>query len=135
MDKLSMNAKIALAGFVGVIVSVFLAYVKPDEGYGDSRSLHEMYATSSDDGGFDAAIWIYLLLALAVVGAYLVYSKKAALGLLAGGLVFGFLGASYILLSKAMESQNGVAMGIGAYLGLAAGAVAVYGAYRALQEK
>jgi hypothetical protein len=137
MEKLSTNQKIAIGGFIVLIVSVFLPYLSPKGA--DSLSLYSLFAKSEEKGGYDAAIWIIAVLALAAAGGYLVYATKRAGAFFAASLLLGFLGACFIIHDKMVDLYSSagseISIGIGAYLGLVAAVVAVYGTFRTFDAR
>lgn len=127
-NKMSTSQMIGAGGFVAVVVSMFLKFNSPEDS--DAESLFKAFTKPEDEGGMDLAIWMYLLLALAAVGAYAVYSGKKSFALLAAGVVGGF-----VLYFLSFNSIYEGGWGIGLILALAGAAAAIFATYKLSEEK
>jgi uncharacterized membrane protein (UPF0136 family) len=119
-NKLTNLQWIGVGGFIAVIVSMFLTYNNPD-GY-EAESLFKSISKSPDEGGLGLAFWAYVVLALAAVGAWMVYAKQKSFAVLLAGLVSGFVAFFFVYNTF---NDGGIGLGVAlSVLGAIAASVA-----------
>lgn len=130
MKNLSNATMILIGGLVLTAIAVFLPVME----FGDESD--SVFSAMTDEEKLDMPMWIYGLLAIAVVGIALAYIGQKALAIAAAGLASGAALFIFAFFEKTIsDGGEYVDAGIGLWAVLAASALTAFGVYSSAASK